>query len=387
VRSAEVVVIGAGAIGASVAYHLAEKGCDSVLVLERHRTRGQGSTSKATGGFRAQFGSEVNARLSLLSREKLARFEDELGADPGYRPCGYLFLASDEAQLDTLRAAQGIQKTVGLEEAQTVTPSEIKDINPAVRTDGFVGGVFCPTDGFIRPMRVLHGYVEGAERLGVRFEYGVECTGFELDGSGRISALRTSGGEVAAGAVVNAAGAWAALVARDAALDLPVEPLRRQVAVTHPFDALPEDMPMTIFAEDGFHLRVRDGRVMLLWPDEPDVSDPFDQSVEEAWLNTVLDKARTCVPCLAQASIAREECWAGLYEMSPDGHALLGRAPGVDNFYLVNGSSGHGVMHAPALGQLLAEIIADGSARTMDAHTLRPSRFAESEPNLAPALL
>jgi sarcosine oxidase, subunit beta len=387
VRSAEVVVIGAGAIGASVAYHLAEKGCDSVLVLERHRTPGQGSTSKATGGFRAQFGSEVNARLSLLSREKLARFEDELGANPGYRPCGYLFLASDEAQLDTLRAAQGIQKTVGLEEAQTVTPSEIKDINPAVRTDGFVGGVFCPTDGFIRPMRVLHGYVEGAERLGVRFEYGVECTGFELDGSGRISALRTSGGEVAAGAVVNAAGAWAALVARDAALDLPVEPLRRQVAVTHPFDALPEDMPMTIFAEDGFHLRVRDGRVMLLWPDEPDVSDPFDQSVEEAWLNTVLDKARTCVPCLAQASIAREECWAGLYEMSPDGHALLGRAPGVDNFYLVNGSSGHGVMHAPALGQLLAEIIADGSARTLDAHTLRPSRFAESEPNLAPALL
>jgi sarcosine oxidase, subunit beta len=386
-KSAEVVVIGAGVIGASVAYHLAEKGCNPVIVLELHSAPGQGSTSRATGGFRAQFASEVNVRLSLLSREKLGRFEEELGVDPGYRPCGYLFLASEESQLDALREAQEIQKAAGLEEVQTVAPSEIEDINPAVRADGLVGGVFCPTDGFIRPMQVLRGYVEGACRLGARFEYGVECTGFELDGSGRIAEVRTSSGDVAAGSVVNAAGAWAALVARDVGLDLPVEPLRRQVAFTHPFDALPEDMPMTVFTEDGFHLRVRDGRVMLLWPDEPDVSDPFDQSVEEAWVESVYERARACVPCLARASIDREECWAGLYEMSPDGHALLGRAPGVDNFYLANGSSGHGVMHAPALGQLLAEIIADGAASTLDAHALRPSRFTEDEPNLAPKLL
>jgi sarcosine oxidase subunit beta len=386
-KSAEVVVIGAGVIGASVAYHLAEKGCGPVIVLELHSAPGQGSTSRATGGFRAQFASEVNVRLSLLSREKLGRFEEELGVDPGYRPCGYLFLASEESQLDALREAQEIQKAAGLEEVQTVAPSEIEDINPAVRADGLVGGVFCPTDGFIRPMQVLRGYVEGACRLGARFEYGVECTGFELDGSGRIAEVRTSSGDVAADSVVNAAGAWAALVARDVGLDLPVEPLRRQVAFTHPFDALPKDMPMTVFTEDGFHLRVRDGRVMLLWPDEPNVSDPFDQSVEEAWIESVYERARACVPCLARASIDREECWAGLYEMSPDGHALLGRAPRVDNFYLANGSSGHGVMHAPALGQLLAEIITDGAASTLDAHALRPSRFAEDEPNLAPKLL
>jgi sarcosine oxidase subunit beta len=159
------------------------------------------------------------------------------------------------------------------------------------------------------------------------------------------------------------------------------------VAITHPFDLLPEDMPMTIFAEDGFHFRVRDGRVMLLWPDGPDVSDPFAQSVEDAWIESVFEKARSHVPGLSRISIDREECWAGLYEMSPDGHALLGRAPGIENLYLVNGSSGHGVMHAPALGHLLAEIIVDGAARTLDAHALRPSRFAESEPNLAPTLL
>ena len=386
-RSAEAVVIGAGVIGASVAYHLAKKGCGPVLVLERNRSPGEGSTSRATGGFRAQFGSEMNVRLSLLAREKLLRFEEELGADPGYRPCGYLFLAGDETQLDALLGARGIQRAAGLEEAREVTPSEIEGINPAISVDGLVGGVFCPTDGFIRPMEVLRGYVEGAERLGARFEYGVECTGFEFDGRGGISAVRTSGGDVACGSVVNAAGAWAALVAREAGLDLPVEPLRRQAAVTRPFDALPEDMPMTIFVEDGFHFRVRDGRVLLLWPDEPDIADPFDQGVEDAWLGTVVEMARSRVPCLSQTSIDREKCWAGLYEMSPDGHALLGRAPGMENFFLVNGSSGHGVMHAPALGQLLAEILLDGAPHTLDVHALRPSRFAEDEPNLAPTLL
>jgi sarcosine oxidase subunit beta len=236
-------------------------------------------------------------------------------------------------------------------------------------------------------MQILRGYVEGAAQLGVRFEYGVEQTGFRMDGSDRITVVRTSGGDVAVGSVVNAAGAWAALVARNAGLDLPVEPLRRQAAVTHPFDALPEDMPMTIFVEDGFHFRVRDGRVLLLWPDEPDVADPFDTTLSDTWLGTVVEIARSRVPCLSQTSIDRERCWAGLYEMSPDGHALLGRAPEIENLYLANGSSGHGVMHAPALGQLLAEVIVDGAAHTLDTHALRPSRFAEGEPNLALTLL
>jgi sarcosine oxidase subunit beta len=199
--------------------------------------------------------------------------------------------------------------------------------------------------------------------------------------------VRTSDGAVIGGSVVNAAGAWAGLVARGAGVVLPVEPLRRQVAVTHSFELLPEDMPMTIFVEDGFHLRVRDGRVPLLWPDEPDVADPFDQSVEDTWLASVVEMARSRVPSLSRASIDRERCWAGLYEMSPDGHAILGRAADPDNLYLVNGSSGHGVMHAPALGQLLAEVVVDGATHTLEAHALRPSRFAEGQANPAPTLL
>ena len=387
-QSADVVIIGAGVMGASLAYHLALRGSASVLVLERDSQPGQGSTGRATGGFRAQFGSEVNVRLSLLAREKLRRFPDELGVDPGYRPRGYLFLARRREALDALLAAQAIQKAAGLHEAQYVPPEDIPHINPAVYADDLLGGVFCHTDGFLRPLALLRGYMEGAERLGVRFAYGEPCTGFRMEGD-RIGAVRTPSGEIAAGCVVNAAGAWAAQVAAGAGVDLPVSPLRRQVAITHPSDLLPEEMPMTIFAEDGFHLRVRDGRVLLLWPDRPQTADPFDVTVEDAWLDEVTRRAHARVPCLVGARIDRESCWAGLYEMSPDGHALLGLAPGAGarNFYLANGASGHGVMHSPALGQLLAEIILDGKASTLDAAMLRPGRFAEGQPNDASELL
>lgn len=385
-EAADVVVIGAGVIGASTAYHLAARGCTRVLVLDRGTRPGQGSTGKATGGFRAQFGSEINVGLSLLSREKLRRFQDELGVDSGYRPCGYLFLAREADQLAALLAAQQVQHAAGLHEARQVDAGDIQQLNPAMNSAGLVGGVFCPTDGFIRPLDVLRGYTDGAERHGVRFSYAQPCEGFRMDDD-RIAAVRTPAGEVAAGCVVNAAGAWAAQVAYHAGVQIPITPLRRQVAATYPGDWLPEEMPMTIFVEDGFHLRVRDGRVLLLWPDEPQGADPFDTTFEDAWLEQVLWRARERVPCLAEVPIDRVHCWAGLYEMSPDKHALLGAAPGVENLYLANGSSGHGVMHAPALGQLLAEIILDGQATTLDTHALRPSRFAERQPTGGAALL
>ncbi len=380
------VVIGAGVIGASIAYHLAARGCSRVLVLDCGEQPGQGSTGRATGGFRAQFGSAINVRLSLLSREKLRRVQDELGVDSGYRPCGYLFLARDADQLAALLAAQHVQHAAGLYEARQVDAGAFQQLNPAVNSEGLAGGVFCPTDGFIRPLDLLRGYIDGAKRLGVQFSYAQPCEGFRMDGD-RIAAVQTPAGQIAAAWVVNAAGAWAAQVARHAGVRIPITPLRRQVAATHPGDWLPEEMPMTIFVEDGFHLRVRDGRVLLLWPDQPREDDPFDASFDDAWLAPVLSRAHERIPCLADVPIDRARCWAGLYEMSPDKHALLGLAPGVENLYLANGSSGHGVMHAPALGQLLAEMILDGRATTLDAHALRPSRFAEGQPNEGTALL
>jgi sarcosine oxidase subunit beta len=385
--TAEVVIVGGGVVGASVAYHLAARGAGDVVVLERGARSGEGSTGRATGGFRAQFGTRVNVRLSLLSREKLLRFKEETNVDPGFRQCGYVFVARDEEELAALVSAQSVQRECGLAEARTVNVEDVARLNPAVNVEGVTGGVYCPTDGFIRPLEVLRGYEEAAARMGVRFERGVEVEGFRKDARGTLQSVHTSRGEFSARAFVNAAGAWAGEVGRMAGVSVPVTPLRRQVAITGPCELLPEEMPMTIFVGDGFHLRVRDGRVLLLWPDEPRNVDALDTRVEDDWINEVIRRARERVPCLKDTKVERGSCWAGLYEMSPDRHALLGRAAGLENFYLANGSSGHGVMHSPALGQLLSEIILDGEAKTLDASALRPSRFDEGAPNEGPSLL
>ena len=385
--SGAVAVIGAGVIGASVAYHLALRGRRDVVLLDRSSGPGQGSTGRATGGYRAQYATPINVRLSLLARAKLLRFEADTGIDPGFHQAGYLWLAATPAELAVLRAGQAVQHAEGLTEAVEVDAGEIARLNPALCLDEVAGGVYCPTDGFVRPTAILAGYLAAAERLGARLHWGVEATGFGRRRDGSVASVRTTQGDMEVTAVVNAAGPWAASVAAWAGVDLPVAALRRQVAVTTPFDRLPSDMPMTIFAGDGFHLRVRDGRVLLLWPTPGVTGRPFDDSVDPAWVEAVEAKAHRRVPVLREAAIDPGACWGGLYEVTPDKHAILGPAPGCANLFLANGSSGHGVMHAPALGHLLAEIICDGAATTFDVGPLRLSRFSEGAPNPTSELL
>jgi sarcosine oxidase subunit beta len=373
-----IVIAGAGVIGASIAYHLAARGVREVVVLDRGDAPGAGSTPRATGGFRAQFATPADIALSLLSREKLIRFEDEIGVDSGYRPYGYLFIARSEQAMAQLRVANELQHACGLPEARVIDAEEVRRINPAVVDDAIVGGTFCPTDGFIRAMKILGGYVAAAQRLGVRFEFGVTVRGMRIEND-RIAALETSRGDVYADVFINAAGAWAGTLG----VDIPVAPLRRQVAATIETDILSDTMPMTVWADDGFHFRVRDRRVLLLWPDSPPSS--FDATFDPSWLPQVLEFTNARVPCLRDVPIDPDACWAGLYEMSPDHHAILGRAA-LDNLYLANGCSGHGVMHAPAIGQVISELILDGRS-SIDIHALRPSRFAEGEGIEASSLL
>jgi sarcosine oxidase, subunit beta len=374
-------------MGASVAHHLAARGCRNILVLERYGRPGEGSTSRATGGFRLQFGSPIHVRLSALSRAKLLRFRDETGVDPGYRPCGYLFMVRDEGQLRSLRGVLQVQRAAGVEDAREVGPDEIRRMVPWARTDEVIGGTFGPADGFIRPLEIMRGYLETAQRAGVRVEYEagwVECIVRDDDGRRHVTGVRAGEREIATRCVVNAAGPWAGVFAARAGVDVPVRPLKRNTGITHPFPKLSDDTPMTICHWDGVHLRVRDGRVLLLWPTDPPAdtsSNPFDTTFDRQWLDELLPLAHAYFPILREAQIDRPRCWAGLYEMSPDRHAILGAAPGIDGFYLINGSSGHGVMHSPALGQLLADIILDGRAATLDVTPLRPSRFAEGRPN------
>ena len=376
----DVLVVGAGVIGASVAWHLAARGA-RVQVVDAGDAPGAGSTGRATGGFRAQFSTAVNVRLSLLAREKLRRFGEDTGGDPGMRPVGYLFLAHDAAARDAFRAARAVQHACGLTEAVELTPDEAARLNPHVELDGAVAAAWCPSDATIRPLQILAGYLDDAVRRGARARWRTRVTALERGVDGRIARVRTSAGDLTPDVVVNAAGAWAAPLAAMAGVALPVRPVRRQIAVASPTPGLDDGFPMTIWTSDAFHLRVRDGRPLLNWPvDTPSPSgDPTDLGLHRPWLADVWRKATARVPALRASGLDDAAHWAGLYEMSPDKTVLFGFDPACANLLLVNGSSGHGVMHAPALGQLAAELLLDGAATSLDVTPLRPTRFREDD--------
>ncbi len=376
---ASVVIIGGGVIGASIAWHLAQLGWKDILILDQGERPGEGSTGRATGGFRASYGSAINVRLSLLARERLRRFAEDTGGTCGFQPVGYLWLAANSAERDELRAGLELQHREGLGESCEVTADQCRALVPALAAERLVGGVWSPTDGYIRPMGILAGYLSAATREGVEVRWRTRVEGLERDSAGRIAAVHTNTGPISADHVVNAAGAWAGQVAATAGLDVPVTPLRRQIVPTAPTSALPPGTPMTLFAGDGFHFRVRDDHVLLAWPTPGAADDPWSVTVEPGWVEQVTAMAHQRVPALRAVPVRGDAAWGGLYEVSPDKHAVLGVHPDCENFFLANGSSGHGVMHSPALGALLAEIMTHGEARSLDASPLRPSRFAEND--------
>lgn len=366
-------------IGASVAWHLQQRGARDVLIVDASSGPGEGSTGRATGGFRAQFANTINVQLSLLSRAKLHRFADDTGTDAGFCSVGYLFLLDESAALDAFRDARAIQHAAGLTEATELTLSEAQRINPLVEMDGVIGAAWCPTDATIRPMQILRGYLDAARRGGVRVQWNAAVQGMTRNADGRITHVTVDGERIAVEMVVNAAGAWAAPIAAMAGFDLPVRPTRRQIACTEPLTTLDDSFPMTIWARDAFHLRVRDGRALLNWPVDTPRDDPFALDVDQPLVDAVWAVAQQRVPSLRASALDPAAHWVGLYEMSPDKTVILGRAPGCANMLLVNGSSGHGVMHSPILGQLVAELICDGAAQSLDVRPLRPERFAEGD--------
>lgn len=380
VETADVVIIGGGIVGASIAYHLVEAGCRDVLIVERERAQGLGSSGKGAGGVRAQFATPINIEMSLYSIDFFARFEEVVGHPSGYRPDGYLFVATSEQHLDYLKQNLERQAALGLLGVEILTPDDIRAVIPQLRMDDVTGGSFCQTDGFIEPLSVMRGFTERARERGARVWLDAEVLSIEVE-DGAVKALNTKRGRVATRTVVNATGAWAAGVARLAGVSLPVVPLRRQLVITEPFDALPSPLPMVIDMSNGFHFRreppaASPSGVLMAWP-APDETEGFKTDFDPAFVEQILARARRRVPCLADSVVDRGRCRAGLYEVTPDHHAIIGAAPGVHGLYLANGFSGHGVMHSPATGRMVSEMITEGSSRSIDATPLRAERFIE----------
>ncbi|MBI5956413.1 MAG: FAD-binding oxidoreductase [Chloroflexi bacterium] len=374
-KIADVVVVGGGVMGASTAYHLALKGCADMVLLERNSLFGQEATGKCAGGIRYQFATEINVRLSLISLPMLDRFEEELGQAIDLRRCGYLFLLTNEQVVAAFRANVALQHRLGVM-TEWLTGDEVSARLPLMRLDDVLAATWHPRDGLADPNGVVQGYISGARRLGAKCLAEVEVTGLRVEG-GRVRGVQTRQGEIATPVVVNAAGSWAGQVGAMAGVEVPVVPVRRQIAVTTPIPQLPRDFPFVIdFAQSlYFH---REGPGLLTGMSNPNEPPGFDQRVDHDWELVHFEAAMARIPLLAEVGISNR--WAGLYEVSPDAHPILGKVPEVEGFYCIAGFSGHGFMHGPVCGLLLAEEILDGQAHTLGISSLRLSRFREGKP-------
>ncbi len=388
IETADVVIIGSGIVGSSVAYHLAEQGCTNVLVVEREAHQGKGSTGKSMGGVRAQFSTAVNIQMSRYSIDFFSRFEETVGHPADYRAHGYLFCATNESHLNYLKANRERQLALGVDNVEIVSREDIRSFVPQLRVDDIIGGTFCQTDGFVDPHSVMMGFMLKARERGVRLWLDTSVTGIQVGpaqtgtagvsptSSSHISGVMTTRGFVSTRIVVNAAGPWAAEVARMAGVELPVEPLRRQLVPTEPFGGLPQRFPMVIDMSNGFHFR-REGKGILLAWNDPHETPGFKMDFDPTFVEKILTRAADRVPGLADAEVNPHRAWAGLYEMTPDHHAIIGPAPGVEGLFFVNGFSGHGVMHSPASGRISADLILKGNSDLIDATQLNVQRFAE----------
>lgn len=377
--TADVVIIGGGVVGASVAYYLTAQGCHDVVIVEREERQGLGSTGKATGGARVQFATPINVQMSRYSIEFFAQAKDSLGCDVGYRPNGYLFIATTEKQLEGLRAARAVQQAAGVANVELLAVEDVKQIAPEVRSDGIVGGSFCPTDGFIEPLKIMHGFTERAKERGARVLLGAEVTSIEMDARG-VSGVMTTRGRIATRKLVNAAGAWAAQIAQMASVNLPVVPLRRQIIGAHVPEMSVEHLPMVIDMASGFHFRPDfnfPSSVLVAMPNA-DETPGFKTEFDETFIGKALTRAVERAPFFARAQVEANRCRAGLYEMTPDHHAIIGEACEAPGVFFANGFSGHGVMHSPATGLAVAELILTGESRSFDISPLALSRFNDN---------
>jgi sarcosine oxidase subunit beta len=368
--AADVVIIGGGIMGASTAYHLAKRGCTNVVVLEAGEMFGLGSTGLNAGGIRYQFATAVNIELSKLSIAMMERFAADMDQEVGLRRCGYLFMLDSEIDLEQFRKNVALQNAHDVP-SRIVSASEIAALAPEVNVDGIIGGSWCPRDGLVDPNGLLQGYVSHARRLGATMLTSTPATSIDVEG-GRVRRVVTADGTIETSTVVIAAGPWSGQVGAMAGLELPIAPIRRQIAVTAAIPGLRSDFPFVIDFSRALYFH-KEGAGILTGMSNRDEPAAFDTSVDQEWRLHHLENAMERLPMLADAEIAAE--WAGLYEVTPDDQPILGRMPQVDGLVVCAGFSGHGLMHGPAAGLLMAEEILDGRATTIDIDPLRFSRF------------
>jgi len=370
--TADVVIVGGGCMGASVAYHLARLGITNVVLIEREAQLGTGSTGRNAGGVRHQFSHEANIRLSIESIALLERFSDEVGHVADLHQDGYLFLLNSPSSVETFQNNVRLQQSLGVD-VDWLSASEAARLAPGLGVDGVLAATFCRRDGIADPNGVTMGFARAAQARGVSIERNTEVTGI-VTSDGRITAVQTSRGTIATPIVVNAAGPHARAIGRLAGADIPVDPYRRHIFIAQTTSGVPASRIMVIDFESTFYFH-REGSGTLFGMGDPDETATFDMTVQWDFLPKVVDVAVRRLAALQDAPISH--AWAGLYEMTPDHNPLIGESAEVAGLFLIAGFSGHGFQHSPAAGRILADLIG-GRDPGADLSPFAPDRFASA---------
>ncbi len=369
--AADVVIIGGGCMGASVAFHLATLGITDVVLVERDTRLGAGSTGRNAGGVRHQFSHDANIALSIESIRMLEHFEDVVGQPVDFHQDGYLFLLASPGSVATFRENVERQRRLGVA-VDWLNPDEAARLAPGLRTDGVLAATFCQRDGIADPNGVTMGFAKRAQAAGVRIERDTEVTGIRV-AQGRVTGVSTTRGDIDAPVIVNAAGPHARAIGRMAGADVPVEPYRRHIFIAQaPPAGVPGSRIMVIDFDTTFYFH-REGAGILFGMGDRDEAPTFDTTVQWDFLPHVIDAAVRRLPALADAAISH--AWAGLYEVTPDANPIIGPSHEVTGLFVIAGFSGHGFQHSPAAGRILADVIA-GRDPQFDLSPFAADRFA-----------
>ncbi len=382
-ETADVVIVGAGIIGGSVAFHLLERDpALRIVVLEKEPEPGTGATSKATGGVRFQFSTEANVRLTQLSYRYFTHAEEILGSPVDFTRHGYLFVTTDPATLEQCRHNVALQRGLGVA-SELLTPAQIQTHLASLVTHDLVGGTFCADDGSADPYSMLRAFLARGRGRGLRLLTEHPVTGLVRSGE-RVTGVRTPRGEWSAPIVVDCAGPYADQIGAMAGVSIPSKPYRRQVMVTEPLPLLPPVFPLIVDLDTGFYVHRQGQSAVLMGGTDKDIKPGLDTTVDWDAFDAVFRAAAIRVPPLAEAQVMR--AYAGVRDLTPDYHGILGPAAQAPGLHVACGFSGHGFMHAPAIGILMTEILLDGRAGSMDIAPLSLDRFAagrlRAEPNM-----
>ena len=379
-ETADVVIVGAGIMGVSTAYHLARRNSGRVVVLERDSVC-SGSTALASGGIRHQYANRLGIELTTHSIVTYERFEEEFGVDPNFRQHGYLILVTTEDELAVARRSVALQRSLGVD-VELLDAAGVRRLAPYLRSDDLLGGTYSPRDGYADPYLCTTAMAARARELGVVIRQQQAVRSFTRDGH-RVTGVVTDTGAVEAGAIVIATGAWSGVVGELAGVVIPVRPHRRHKFVTAAFppDAIPAAAPFVIDPHAGVSMR-REGPGMLLGIGNREEPASFSTEVDRSLEARVVERAVHRAPALADARLMKG--WAGLYEMTPDQTGIVSAVPAAPGLYVIAGFSGHGFMHGPIAGRLMAEIVTEGRGITMDATPLELARFARGAAQVEP---